>query len=41
MVILRPLIELRLPVRDEAMTVLLELMTHPCMCTVSLHPSRH
>lgn len=30
MVILRPLIELRLPVRDEAMTVLLELMTHPC-----------
>jgi len=31
MAILRPLVELRLPLRDEAMTVLLELMTHPCM----------
>jgi len=39
MAILRPLIELRIPMRDEAMTVLLELMTHPCSCA-SLHP-RH
>jgi len=31
MAILRPLIELRLPLREEAMTVLLELMTHPSM----------
>lgn len=30
MAILRPLIELRVPMRDDAMTVLLELMTHPC-----------
>lgn len=32
MAILRPLIEQRIPLRDEAMIVLLELMTHPCMC---------
>jgi hypothetical protein len=31
MAILRPLIELRLPLREEAITVLLELMTHPSM----------
>ena len=36
MAILRPLIELRLPLREEAMTVLLELMTHPSMSKFSL-----
>lgn len=33
MVILRPLVELRVPVREEALSVLLELMTHPAADT--------